>query len=122
MMAVRDILGSAIWVLLAGACSSSTSTTTDAPSDTWASYASGFFVTYCNSCHSAADTTGRDFSMQAIVNTNAAEIRCGVAVAQDPSWGCAASPAAKQFPIGTGPKPSDAERTRLVAWITAGTP
>src|SRR5258706_10532939 len=120
---MRRILGWAACVLAAAACSSSKPSTTDAPAaDTWASYASGFFATYCNSCHSTSDTTGRDFNMQAIVDANAAEIRCGVAVAQDPSWGCASTPVAKQFPIGSGPKPTDAERTRLGAWITAGTP
>jgi hypothetical protein len=49
-------------------------------------------------------------------------MRCGVAVTQDPSWNCSPSIAAKQFPIGNGAKPSDAERDRIVAWITAGEP
>ena len=90
--------------------------------DSWSSFAQGFFATYCTSCHNSADTTGRDFSVQANVEKEKLVIRCGVAVAQDPSWSCAASPAPKQFPIGTGPKPSDAERRRIVAWITAGAP
>jgi len=38
-----------------------------------------------------------------------------VAVTQDPNWACPASPVAKQFPIGSGPKPTDAERTRIRA-------
>ncbi len=98
--------------------------TTDsaASSDTWTSYASGFFATYCNSCHSAKDSTGRDYSVQANVAKDMAPMRCGVAAVQDPAWGCAASPVAKQFPIGSGPKPSDAERARIVAWISAGEP
>ncbi len=101
---------------------------TDAPAadvgvaDTWQDYAAGFFKTYCTTCHDAQDPTGRDFDLQATVETNKLDIRCGVAVSQDPSWKCSASIAAKQFPIGTGPKPSDAERTRLVAWVTAGAP
>jgi hypothetical protein len=90
--------------------------------DTWASYAQGFFATYCVSCHDSKDSTGRDFTMQAKVESEKTTIRCGVAVTQDPSWKCAASPVAKQFPIGGGPKPSDAERDRIVAWITAGAP
>jgi hypothetical protein len=90
--------------------------------DTWTNYAQGFFATYCVSCHNSSDATGRDFTQQAIVVANKATIRCGVAVTQDTSWTCGASPTAKQFPIGTGPKPTDAERDRIVAWITAGAP
>jgi len=90
--------------------------------DTWANYAQAAFAKYCVSCHDAKDTTGRDFTMQAIVERDKLVIRCGVAAAQDPAWGCAASPTARQFPIGNGPKPTDAERARVVAWITAGAP
>jgi hypothetical protein len=90
--------------------------------DTWASFASGFVTTYCVSCHAASDTAGRDYTLEANVQKEKNEIRCGVATVQDPSWGCASFPPAKQFPIGTGAKPSDADRTRLVAWITAGAP
>src|SRR5258708_5144799 len=110
-------------VALAG-CSSSAPATKDAPaaSDTWNNYAAGFFVTYGNSCHNGRDTTGRDFSVQATVAANHTAMRCGVAAVQDPSWSCAASPVAKQFPVGPGPKPTDAERDRIVAWITAGEP
>ncbi len=94
----------------------------DGSADTWVSYAQGFFTTYCTSCHDSSDSTGRDFTMQSVVETNKLTIRCGVCATQDSSWSCAASPTAKQFPIGTGPKPSDAERDRIVAWITAGAP
>lgn len=94
----------------------------DAGPDTWTSYAAGFFKSYCTACHNTQDSTGRDFNIQAKVEAEKFIARCGVAVAQDPSWNCAASPVAKQFPIGSGPKPSDAERTRIVAWITAGAP
>jgi hypothetical protein len=90
--------------------------------DTWASYASGFFATYCVACHNAQDTTGRDYRVQANVAKDKAVMRCGVAATQDPSWNCAPTPVAKQFPIGSGPKPTDAERARIVAWITAGEP
>jgi hypothetical protein len=124
-------------VLVLAACSSSSSSGSSTPSldaggtgndvdsgsaDTWTNYASGFFTTYCVSCHDSSDSTGRNFTMQSKVEADKLTIRCGVAVAQDPSWKCAASPVAKQFPIGSGPKPSDAERTRIVAWITAGAP
>jgi hypothetical protein len=90
--------------------------------DTWDSWAQGFFATYCVSCHAASDSTGRDFRSKAIVVSNKLEIRCGVSAMQDPSWACAASLPPRQFPIGNGPKPTDAERERAVAWITAGCP
>jgi hypothetical protein len=93
-----------------------------AASDTWASYASGFFTRYCVSCHDAKDATGRDYTVRANVAKDKDAMRCGLAVSQDPSWSCSAFPPAKQFPIGSGPKPSDAERDRMVAWITAGEP
>ena len=139
------LLGGAL--LVAAACSSSSSppaggdTQPDAstgadvavdeageagPADTWVSWANGFFTKYCDECHSVSDPTGRDFGMQSIVVANKGPMRCGVCVKQDPSWGCPASPVAEQFPIsdtaGTNPKPSDAERNRVVAWITAGCP
>lgn len=63
------------------------------------------------------------FTSQANVETQKDVIRCGVCVTQDPSWSCPSSgPPAKQFPIGSGAKPSDTERNRIVAWITAGAP
>lgn len=95
---------------------------TDAAADTWTSYAAGFFVTYCNACHNAQDPAARDYSIQADVAKDKAIMRCGVAATQDASSNCASSPVAKQFPIGSGPKPTDAERARIVAWITAGEP
>jgi hypothetical protein len=97
-----------------------------ADTDTWSNWAAGFFTTYCIECHSASDPKGLDFGEHSIVTTNRAQIRCGVCVAQEPAWGCPAVPAAKQFPIsdsaGTNPKPSDADRDRVVAWINAGCP
>jgi hypothetical protein len=127
------------WVLCFGAllamigCSSASSPTASSPdgsaggeasSDTWQSWAQGFFATYCVSCHNATtDTTGRDYTKQAKVVLDAPVIRCGVAVTQDPSWKCDPQfPPPKQFPIGNGPKPSDADRARCVAWISAGAP
>jgi hypothetical protein len=105
-----------------GGANESGSSDGNVAADTWANYAAGFFVTYCVSCHNAKDTTGRDYSIQANVAKDKTAMRCGVAATQDPTWNCAASPVAKQFPIGNGPKPSDAERARIVAWITAGEP
>jgi hypothetical protein len=91
-------------------------------SDTWTNYAVFFFQKYCVSCHNAQDPTGRDYTMKAVVAKDMAVMRCGVAAVQDPSWNCAPSPTARQFPIGSGPKPSDSERARIVAWIDAGEP
>jgi hypothetical protein len=124
-----------VTVLTLVACSSSSSPTASNPDgsasgddgggsgDTWQSWAQGFFAMYCVSCHNSTDTTGRDFSKQAIVVLNAPVIRCGVAVTQEASWNCDPQGAqAKQFPIGNGPKPTDAERNRVVAWLSAGAP
>lgn len=91
-------------------------------SDTWDNYARNFFTTYCTSCHNPQDPTGRDYNVRADVAKDKAAMRCGVATTQDPAWNCGPSPVAKQFPIGNGPKPSDAERARIVAWIVAGEP
>ncbi len=89
----------------------------DAGGDTWNSFAKGFFESYCTACH---DTSPKDFHTLADVRAWSAEIRCGVsAVALD---GCGAVAPPGQFPVGTGPHPSDAERARLVAWIDAGMP
>jgi hypothetical protein len=101
---------------------SAVATDSGARHDTWATYAEGFFTTYCTSCHDASDATGRDYTVEANVAKDRDAMRCGVAVTQDPSWSCAAFPPPKQFPIGSGSKPSDAERDRIVAWITAGEP
>jgi hypothetical protein len=108
----------------AGTTTTTTPATGDAGGDTWTSYAQGFFATYCVECHDAADPTQRDYTKLADVMKDSAAIRCGVAAVKQP--GCGASPAPKQFPIsdasGTNPKPSDAERARIVAWIDAGLP
>jgi hypothetical protein len=95
-----------------------------ADTDTWSSWALGFFSTYCVECHNAADPKGLNFGVQSIVAANRDTIKCGVCVAQQPSWNCPASPPAEQFPIsdssGSNPKPSDADRDRVVDWILAG--
>jgi|GEM_PF-932915 hypothetical protein len=93
--------------------------------DTWSNYAQGFFAMYCVECHAAGNAT-RDYSTLTDVVRDQVLIRCGVAASQDPTWNCPASLPAKQFPIsnatGSNPKPTDAERTRIVAWINAGLP
>src|SRR5262249_22319329 len=87
--------------------------------DTWGNYAQGFFATYCVECHSPTVNPVNDFTQYAMAKKFAPIIRCGVA----PTLlsGCSGSPPPKQFPIfdstKSNPKPSDAERDRIVAWI-----
>ena len=94
-----------------------------APSgDTWDSFAKGFFAKYCVECHAGGP---RDYRTPGDVARDMALIRCGVA--STTQSGCTASdPRAKQFPInnstGTNPKPTNAERDRLIAWLAAGAP
>jgi hypothetical protein len=101
----------------AGSGTGGSAGTGGAAADTWESYAMGFFTSYCTECHGAGDAQ-RDYSTRDDVVRDKDTIRCGVGTVKYP--GCAAFPPPSQFPIGTGPKPSDAERDRLVAWIEAG--
>lgn len=143
----RTLLPSAVPVLVAlsavaAACSSSGSSSTgsqggaqdsgvawapDGPdTDTWDNWAAGFFATYCLECHDASDPKGLDFGVHSIVTANKDTIRCGVCVAQQAAWDCPAGLPAEQFPIsdsaGTNPKPSAADRDRVVDWIGIGCP
>jgi hypothetical protein len=131
---MRARILAASFVLALSACSASSAPTSstgaddastiDAPAsgDTWSSYASGFFTTYCVECHGGGGA--RDYRTIADVQRDASLVACGVATTT--LAGCASFPPPKQFPIDdatkTNPKPSDAERARLVAWIQAGTP
>jgi hypothetical protein len=91
--------------------------------DTWESWAKGFFAKYCVECHGATSTT-RKYTAIDDVKRDALKIKCGTASVA--LAGCGSFPPPKQFPISnaskTNPKPTDAERARLVAWIEAGTP
>ena len=90
----------------------------DAPmADTWASFAESFFADYCVACHAGGT---RDYRTITEVMRDSNTIACGVS--PDARAGCTGFPPPGQFPVGTGPKPSDAERRRLVAWIDAGLP
>src|SRR5580692_1869297 len=94
--------------------------TDSADPDTWDNYAKGFFATYCVSCHNGT-TEVQNFNDYSQVKALTATIRCGVAPVLES--GCSDSPyPPNQFPIGSGPRPTDAERDRLVAWINAGAP
>src|SRR5690349_9157569 len=96
--------------------------TSDAGKDTWASFAQAFFAKYCVSCHDGTKSgIVGDFRQSADVTQHKDDIRCGVATTV--VQGCEQSKwPPKQFPVGTGPKPTDEERMRLVAWIEAGAP
>jgi hypothetical protein len=89
-------------------------------SDTWSNFAQAFFASYCTRCHPSASDMMRDYTQYAQVARDQSLIACGVS----PSAiaGCPSAIAPSQFPIGSGPHPSDAERNRLVAWIAAGAP
>ena len=91
-----------------------------APAPTYANFAKNFFATYCVKCHPSPTESPRDFTLYAVIQSNSANIRCGVSPTA--LSGCSGNPAPGQFPIGTGPFPSDAERNELVAWIEAGLP
>ena len=98
-----------------------------APADNWDNFAKGFFTSFCVSCHND-DNSGsatRDYHMMAAVVKEKVMIGCGVAksAAAATARACpAGSPQPKQFPVGNGAKPTDAERDRLLRWIDAGTP
>lgn len=113
-------------LFLLAACGSSSAPKPDAPAatDTWTSWSQSFTMTYCSAtCHAPGGSgTGGgvyDFSQYANVYANRVAIRCGVSAVALAD--CAGQPPPKQFPIAA-PYPTDAERTRLVAWIDAGAP
>ncbi len=84
--------------------------------DSWATYASGFFASYCTRCHSSALTgaarngapDGYDWDDQATVRAHLAMIRDSVGVSN--------------FMPLSAPNPSCDERRRIVRWIDADAP
>jgi uncharacterized membrane protein len=84
--------------------------------DTWANYARGFFSAYCNRCHSSQLTGlgrngaphGFDWDSEAVVRAQLDFIRGDVGESN--------------YMPPDDPKPSCAERRRLVRWIDAGAP
>ncbi|MGZ3429218.1 MAG: hypothetical protein ACXVCV_21350, partial [Polyangia bacterium] len=87
-----------------------------ADGDTWASYAQGFFATYCTRCHATTVTgaarngapAGYDWDDEATVRAHLADIRMAVGVFN-------------VMPFAP-PDPSCAERRRIVRWIDADAP
>ncbi len=90
-----------------------------AGADTWTTFAAGFIETYCFACHGPGDNL-RDYSLLPTVQSEMVKIRCGVSAVTLAD--CAGQPPARQFPVGSGAKPSDADRLRLVEWIDNGAP
>lgn len=104
-----------------GASTTGGAASAEGGTDTWATFARAFFSTYCVSCHDGRASIKGDFHNLSDVMQHQADIRCGIAATV--LSGCEQSQyPPRQFPIGTGPKPSDAERARIVAWIDAGLP
>jgi hypothetical protein len=110
--------------------------------DTWNNFAKGFFATYCVECHNATipdptDDPNQNFNIYSDVVGLKTTIRCGVSpgiasmtgvTTNDYQPGCPKTgfPPPGQFPIYnaamSNPKPSSAERLRLIAWIDHGAP
>ncbi len=84
--------------------------------DTWASFAQGFFASYCTRCHATAKVgsarngapDGYNWDDRAAVNMHLAMIRDATGVSNF-------------MPPGP-PTPSCTERYRLVRWIDSGAP
>ena len=85
--------------------------------DTWVNFGESFMATYCVECHSG---NGKDFRRYSRVVVFAEASRCGVSPNLED--GCSGFPPPAQFPVGSGPMPTDEERLRFVAWIDAGLP
>jgi hypothetical protein len=109
----------------------------DGPAPTWTNFAEAFTKTYCIECHNATDPdptvpmyANQNFNLYADVVDHAKEARCGVSPSGVYQSGCptaaqiddGAFPPPGQFPAGTGPHPTDAERLRMIEWINNGTP
>ena len=117
-----------------GGCATTVSDATLPSAPTWCNYAQAFVSTYCLGCHQpGGQASAVDFGSLANVASHDTDIRCGVCVPQagssavcegaQTSWNCSNSPASPgQFPIGSGPHPTDAQRTALVSWVSAGSP
>jgi hypothetical protein len=138
--------------LVASACSSSTAPATstdaggghedviaaetsagDAGGLTWNNGGKAFFAKYCVECHSATDPDpsqypNQNFNIYSDVVGLDKTIRCGVAPVGQVQSGCPANgfPPPGQFPIYnaamSNPKPTDAERLQIIAWIDEGAP
>lgn len=87
------------------------------PADTYETFGMAFMTSYCVECHEAGSSV-RDYSTIDNIRRDMVGIRCGVTA--EPLDDCSGFPPPRQFPVGSGPMPSDDERGRLVAWVEAG--
>lgn len=87
------------------------------PQDTYETFGMAFMTAYCTECHGAGSAT-RDYTTIDDIRRDMVGIRCGVTA--EPLEDCSGFPPPRQFPVGSGPMPSDEERGRLVAWVEAG--
>ena len=84
--------------------------------DTWASFAQGFFASYCTRCHSSTLTgvarngapDGYDWDVESAVRARLDVIRSAVGVGN--------------FMPPSAPTPTCVERQRIVRWIDAAAP
>lgn len=82
--------------------------------DTWATFAQGFFASYCTTCHATTAVNrngapvGYDWDDEASVRAHLAMIRDAVGVGN--------------YMPPVAPAPSCDERARLVRWIDGGAP
>ena len=91
--------------------------------DTYANFAAAFFSNYCTSCHSSSGSVPHiDLSLYAVVVEEQETIRCGVSGIQLEDCSSRPGTYAPRFPIGSGPRPDEPERERLVGWIDHGLP
>lgn len=90
------------------------------PAPTWNGFAQQFFVDYCTVCHSQTGQATADFNELDVVRLRLNAIRCGTAPELLPN--CEGEHPPGWFPIGNGPKPSEAERWLMVDWCEAGGP
>jgi hypothetical protein len=91
--------------------------------DTYASFAEGFFSSYCTSCHGPGGSVSYiDLSIYAGVVEEQATIRCGVSPVQLDDCGAAPGLYRPRFPVGPGARPEDDERQQIVDWIDNGLP
>ena len=90
------------------------------PPPTWDNFAQNFFASYCTVCHSPLGQASADFNVLDIVRLRLNAIRCGTAPVQLDN--CQGEHAPGWFPIGNGPKPTEAERWRTVDWCEANGP
>ena len=116
----------ALLFVLSTACGSTDQVSADAgesasidamQQDRWSTFAADFFEVYCHECHGPGDSL-RDYSLLTTVTSERDKIRCGVSPSS--LSGCTIS--ARQFPVGSGPKPTDEDRMRLVEWLDSGAP